>query len=54
MRTLAGEVGKLRAALVTAAQAEPGAFDKALQALEAKQRALGKVSRDLRAIICVS
>jgi CHAT domain/Tetratricopeptide repeat len=46
VRTLAGEIGKLRAALVTAAtQAEPGAFDKALQALEAKQRDLGKVSR---------
>jgi CHAT domain-containing protein len=45
MRTLAGEVSKLRARLVTAAQAEPGAFDKALQALEAKQRELGKFSR---------
>jgi CHAT domain-containing protein/Tfp pilus assembly protein PilF len=45
MRTLVGEVNKLRAALVTAAQAEPGAFDKALQALEAKQRELGKFSR---------
>jgi hypothetical protein len=45
VRTLAGEVGKLRAALVTAAQAEPDAFDKALQALDAKQRELGKFSR---------
>ena len=46
VRTLAGEVGKLRAALATAAQqAEPGAFDKALQALDAKQRDLGKFSR---------
>jgi CHAT domain-containing protein len=45
MRTLVGEVNKLRAALVTAAQAEPGAFDKALQALEAKQREIGKLSR---------
>ncbi|MET4201970.1 CHAT domain-containing tetratricopeptide repeat protein [Bradyrhizobium sp. LA6.12] len=45
VRTLAGEVAKLRAALVTAAQAEPGAFDKALQALDEKQRELGKFSR---------
>ncbi|MDE5454134.1 tetratricopeptide repeat protein [Bradyrhizobium sp. CSA112] len=45
VRTLAGEVGKLRAALVTAAQAEPGVFDKALQALDAKQRELGEFSR---------
>jgi CHAT domain-containing protein len=45
VRTLAGEVGKLRAAVVTAAQAEPGAFDKALQALDAKQRELSKFSR---------
>jgi tetratricopeptide (TPR) repeat protein len=48
IRTLAGEVSKLRARLVTAAQAEPGAFDKALQALEAKQLVLGAVSRDYK------
>jgi CHAT domain-containing protein len=45
---LADEVGKLRAALTGAARAEPDAFDKALQALEAKQRALGAVSRDYK------
>jgi CHAT domain-containing protein/Flp pilus assembly protein TadD len=44
VRALAWEVGKLRAALVAAAQAEPGAFEKALQTLEAKQHDLGMTS----------
>ena len=48
VRALAGEVSRLRAALVAAARAEPGAFDKTLQALEAKQLALGAVSRDYK------
>jgi tetratricopeptide (TPR) repeat protein len=48
VRALAGEVGKLRGALIDAARAEPGAFDRALQALEAKQLALGTVSRDYK------
>jgi CHAT domain-containing protein len=39
VRSLAGEIGKLRAAVVAAARAEPSAFDKALQVLEAKQPA---------------
>jgi CHAT domain-containing protein/Tfp pilus assembly protein PilF len=49
VRALAEEVGKLRTTLASAARAEqPGAFDKALQALEAKQLALGAVSRDYK------
>jgi CHAT domain-containing protein len=45
---LAEEVGKLRSALAGAARAEPGGFDRALQALEAKQQAFGAVSRDYK------
>ena len=48
VRTLADEVGKLRTAVAGAARGEPGAFAKALQALEAKQQALGEVSRDYK------
>jgi CHAT domain-containing protein/tetratricopeptide (TPR) repeat protein len=48
VRALADEVGKLRAALVRAAKASPSTFEKALQALEAKQQALGTISRDYK------
>jgi CHAT domain-containing protein len=48
VRMLADEVGRLRTALAGATRAEPDAFDKALQALEAKQQALGTVSRDYK------
>jgi CHAT domain-containing protein/Flp pilus assembly protein TadD len=48
VRMLADEVGKLRSAVASAARAEPSAFDKALPALEAKQQALGEVSRDYK------
>jgi CHAT domain-containing protein len=49
VQTLAAEVGKLRSALAAAARAtEPGAFDQALQALEAKQQELGRISRDYK------
>ena len=48
VQALAEEIGKLRAALAGAAQAQPGAFDNALQALEAKQLALGALSRDYK------
>jgi tetratricopeptide (TPR) repeat protein len=48
VRGLADDVGKLRATLTGAARAEPDVFDKALQALEAKQQALGAVSRDYK------
>jgi hypothetical protein len=48
VRKLADEVRKLRTDVTAAARAEPGGFDKALQALEAKQQALGEVSRDYK------
>ncbi len=48
VRALADEVGKLRTELAGAARGQPGAFEKALQALEAKQQALGEVSRDYK------
>ena len=49
VRTLASEVGELRSALEAAARSDkPEAFDTALQALEAKQLALGQVSRDYK------
>ena len=48
VRALADEVGKLRAALAGAVRADPAAFEKVLQALEAKQQALGAVSRDYK------
>jgi CHAT domain-containing protein len=48
VRALADEVGKLRATLAGAARGAPGTFDKTLQALEAKQLALGEVSRDYK------
>ena len=48
VRALGDEVGKLRAALVHAAKAGQSTFEKALQALEAKQQALGAISRDYK------
>jgi hypothetical protein len=48
VRTLAEQVGNLRTAVAGAVRAEPSAFEKALQAMEAKQQALGEVSRDYR------
>ena len=48
VRALAGEVGKLRGALAGAMRAKPDAFEKALRALDAKQLALGAVSRDYK------
>ena len=49
VRTLASEVGDLRSSLAAAARGgEPKAFETALQALEAKQLALGQVSRDYK------
>ncbi len=48
VRALADEVGKLRSTLAGAARGAPGTFDKALQAIEAKQLALGEVSRDYK------
>jgi CHAT domain-containing protein len=48
VQTLADEVGKLRTALTGASRGKPDAFDKALQALEARQQALGTVSRDYK------
>jgi CHAT domain-containing protein len=48
VRTIAEEVSNLRATLVAAARSEPRAFGKALQTLEAKQLALGAVSRDYK------
>jgi CHAT domain-containing protein/tetratricopeptide (TPR) repeat protein len=48
VRMLAEEVGKLRTTVAAAARAESGAFNKALPALEAKQQALGEVSRDYK------
>ncbi|WP_354119947.1 CHAT domain-containing protein [Bradyrhizobium sp. LA6.12] len=46
VRTLADEVGKLRSTLAAVARGAPETFEKALQALEAKQLALAGVSRD--------
>jgi CHAT domain-containing protein/tetratricopeptide (TPR) repeat protein len=48
VQMLADEVGKLRTALADATRAEPDAFDKTLQVLEASQQALGTVSRDYK------
>jgi hypothetical protein len=49
VRALASEVGDLRSGLAAAARGgEPKAFETALQALEAKQLALGQVSRDYK------
>jgi CHAT domain-containing protein len=48
VRALADEVDKLRAALVGSARAKTGMFDNTLQALEAKQLALGAVSRNYK------
>jgi hypothetical protein len=45
VRTLADEVAKLRAALAAVAQAKPQVLENTLQTLEAKQQALGAVSR---------
>jgi tetratricopeptide (TPR) repeat protein len=53
VRALAEEVSKLRATLASAAWVERGDFDRALQALEAKQLALGAISRGYTEVLRV-
>jgi CHAT domain-containing protein len=49
VQSLAGEVGKLRAAVVAAARAEPSAFDKALQVTAVEPGPFEKASQALEA-----